>query len=349
MKNSKWALLFIGSAVVATGALLWGGGVPASALSYGTGRPLPSATEQALCLSLPGLPSVLEDAERGEIPESTQVFAEKPVFSAVDHTVTLPPKPQGAKAVVEKEYPSSLSINNKTDTDLNTETLISHCPALDLAGDGPQILIFHTHTTESYNETGQDWYGDTPTRNLDNARNMVHMGEILAEVLTDLGYSVIHCQKRHDEDFNASYDKSLETVKYYLEKYPSIAVVIDLHRDSLIDAAGVKYRPVTEINGVKAAQVMFLMGVGNNTYPHPTYKENLSLAARIQAEADERFPGLMRPILVRGLRYNQYLSNGALLVELGGCGNSPEEAENGARFFGEACAAALDKIREEGK
>ncbi len=348
MKVSKWALLSVGSAVVATGALLWGWGTPASALSYGMGRPLPTVAERALTLSLPNVPSVLQAEERGE-ETVEEVFAETPVFAPQNYTVSLPSKPQDAKAVVTKQYPSSLSLNCQTDVVWDTEELVAHKPAIDLAGEGPQILIFHTHTTESYNETGQDWYADTPTRNTDNARNMVHMGEVLAEVLTARGYSVLHCQTRHDEDFNASYDKSLETVKYYLKKYPSIAVVIDLHRDSLIDSAGVKYRPVADINGVKAAQVMFLMGVGNNTYPHPTCKENLSLAARIQAEANQRFPGLMRPILVRGLRYNQYLSNGALLVELGGCGNSPEEAENGARFFGEACAAALDKLREEGQ
>ncbi len=345
MKTSKWALLSVGSAVLATGAILCSWGAPASALSYGMAGQPSNFSSVSLTQSLPCLPSVLQGEDRRE--EAAEVLGTAPIFSPVDLTVTVPENPGDGKAIVTKQYASSLSLNNNTEREFDADALVARVPDIDLTGEGPQILIFHTHTTESYNETGQDWYGNNDTRNPDNARNMVHMGEVLSEVLTARGYSVLHCQKRHDEDFNASYEHSLETVKEYLKKYPSIAVVIDLHRDSLIDSSGTKYRAVTEINGVKAAQVMFLMGAGNNTYPHPKCEENLSLALRIQKEANDRYPGLMRPILIRPLRYNQYLSNGAMLVELGGCGNSPQEAENAARFFGEACAAALDKIREE--
>lgn len=350
MKKTTSAILCSAAAAVCLGAILCSSGVvPSTALSYGIASAADPWSVRAMTLSLPALPSDLQREAGGtEEPKAEQaVGLTLPVFAAADYSVFTPKNPGGAEKIVQKQYASSLSVNNKSSVDIDMDALVKKVPALDLSGDGPQILIVHTHTSESYNETGQDWYSDQDTRTTDNSRNMVHMGEILDQTLTQRGYRVIHCQKRHDEDFNASYDQSLATVKEYLKKYPSIAVVIDLHRDSLIDSGGTKYRPTVVIDGIETAQVMFLMGVGNETYQHPNWKENLSLAARIQKEANETYPGLMRPILVRPLRYNQYLSNGALLVELGACGNTPAEAEQAARLFGEVCATALDKIREE--
>lgn len=353
MMNLKSAVLCSAIGAMLTGAVLCcSSSVPQNALSYGVGGRMPSLSVRALTGALPALSPDLQctaDPTEGLPEAGAGVFASAPDFGEADLTVFIPEATERAKAIVTKQYASSLSINNNSSQTVEMEPLLSHTPAVDLSGDGPQILIVHTHTTESYNETGQDWYDTQDTRTTDNSRNMVHMGEVLAEQLTAGGYGVIHCQKRHDADFNASYDRSLESVKEYLEKYPSIAVVIDLHRDSLIDGEGTKYRAVTEIDGIPVAQVMFLMGVGNNTYPHPRWMENLSLAAWIQREACETYPGLMRPMLVRGLRYNQYLSDGALLVELGGCGNSPDEAETAARYFGKVCVQALDKIREAQK
>lgn len=350
--NLKSAILCSAIGAMLTGAVLCcSSSVPQNALSYGVGGRAPSMSVRALAGSLPALSPDLQcaaDPTEG-LPEAEGAFASAPVFGEADLSVFVPEAPEGAKEIVTKQYPSSLSVNNSSSQTVEIDALLAHTPAVDLSGEGPRILIVHTHTTESYNETGQNWYDTQDTRTTDNSRNMVRMGEVLAAELTAGGYGVIHCQKRHDADFNASYDRSLESVKESLKKYPSIAVVIDLHRDSLIDAEGTKYRAVTEIDGIPVAQVMFLMGVGNNTYPHPRWMENLSLAAWIQREACEIYPGLMRPMLVRGLRYNQYLSDGALLVELGGCGNSPEEAEAAARYFGKICVRALDKIREAQK
>ncbi len=354
MTKLKWAILYSALGAMITGVFLCSSGItPTSALSYGVGPQIRSLSARALTGVMPILPSLpqglAEGTEEPTTQPSAEAFADSPLFTKADYTVTVPSAPDGAEAIVTKQYASSLSINNSSSKGIDIDDLLNHVPDLDLTGDGPQILIVHTHTSESYNETGQDWYTNQSTRTTDNSRNMVRMGEVLSQTLTEAGYNVLHCQKRHDEDFNSSYDRSLETVKEYLKKYPSIAVVIDLHRDSLIDSQGTKYRPAVTVNGVQVAQVMFLMGVGNNTYPHPDWKENLSLAAWIQKEADETYPGLMRPILVRGLRYNQYLSKGALLVELGGCGNSPAEAEGAAKLFGEVCAKALNRIREAQK
>ncbi|MBQ4323127.1 MAG: stage II sporulation protein P [Clostridia bacterium] len=349
MRKIYWALLCSVAAAIGLGIILsYGRIVPASALSYAVGPTSVSMPTKLLSHSLPSLPPLPQGtqgptAETGGEEDSLSA----PLFSAADYTVKIPNAPEKAEAIVEKTYASSLSVNNNSPKDIDINTLLEHVPNLDFSGKGPQILIVHTHTSEAYNETGQNWYADTDTRSTDNSKNMVHMGEILETELTARGYSVIHCQKRHDEDFNHSYTRSNETVREYLERYPSIAVVIDLHRDSLIDGEGTKYRPTVEADGGTAAQIMLLMGVGNDIYPHPDWKENLSLAARIQQQGELLFPGLMRPILVRPSRYNQHLCTGAILVELGACGNTPAEAEQSARLFGEICAKALDQIRED--
>ena len=351
MKQPKSALFCSAAATVCLGIFLSIGGiVPTSALSYGMAPTERNLTAEAMALSLPSLspiPNVQEDAAvstAGNGDEATEA-----IFSEADYGSTPQKRPRDAENIVKKTYPSSLSVNNKSPKEIDVSELLQHVPDIELTEEGPQILIVHTHTSESYNETGQDWYASQDTRSEENSRNMVRMGELLEEELTARGYSVLHCQKRHDKDFNSSYTMSNRTVREYLNRYPSISVVIDLHRDSLIDAGGTKYRPTVTINGEEAAQIMLLMGVGNDTYLHPNWKENLSLALRIQQQGEELYPGLMRPILVRPSRYNQHLSNGAILVELGACGNSPDEAERAAKLFGEICAAALDRIREERK
>lgn len=346
MKYRTWALICSAAAVLSLGAILvFRGTVPGSAMSYALRKQADSQAQRAISLSIPALSPLSEGLRSGE--EGRETVVSQAVFSPIDDTVFVPEAPSGAQKIVTKQYSSSLSVNNASPKKIDVAALLEKVPDIGLTDEGPQILIVHTHTSESYNETGQDWYGDEDTRSDEESRNMVRMGNVLETELSARGYSVIHCQRRHDEDFNSSYAESNQTIREYLKKYPSICVILDLHRDSLIDAAGTKYRPTVLINGEETAQIMFLMGVGNDTYPHPYWQENLSLALRIQAEGERLYPGLMRPVLVRPSRYNQYLSNGALLVELGACGNTPQEAERAAVLFAELCANAMDRIREE--
>lgn len=349
MTKMKWALLCSALATACLGAFLClTQNRPSAALSYPVGIPSLTVGERALAMTLPALPPLPEGwGVAAEPEENTQISVppSRPVFAPADYSVSVPKAPADAESIVTKTYATG-RINNNSSVTVDEGALLAHVPDLNLTEEGPQILILHTHTTEAYNETGQDWYSGEDVRSADPSRNLVHMGNLLEEELTSRGYGVIHAQKIHDEDFNRSYTESNATVREYLEKFPSIGVVIDLHRDSLIDASGTKYRPTVEINGKATAQIMLLMGVGNDTYPHPNRMENLSLALRIQRQGELFYPGLMRPILIRPSRYNQYLSNGAILVELGACGNTPEEAERAAVIFGEICAKALDEIRE---
>ena len=126
----------------------------------------------------------------------------------------------------------------------------------------------------------------------------------------------------------------------YLEQYPTIRVVLDVHRDALVGEDGTIYKPITTVNGEDSAQVMLVMG-SHALYDHPKWEENLSLAVKIQAEMNTLWPTLARPIGLRENRYNQQLTTGSLLVEVGSHGNTLQEALAAARMFARAAGAVL--------
>lgn len=357
--NKKHAgiLLFTVWAVLLGVVLTVMGTVPgAPALSYGAARLQVDIPSRLLQLSIPALPSFSQSTEEKTDPQEEESPSTEPETEPPNPAPEPEPEPdseppEGSLPVISKTYSSGLGINNSSSLKLDIDELLAHIPDIPIEkDDGPQILILHTHATESYNDDNLDYYTGGSPRSEENYANVVHMGTILEKILTDAGYSVIHSQVQHDNpDFNQSYTNSNLTIRHYLELYPSISVVIDLHRDSLVDNSGTKYRPVVEIDGVKTAQVMLLMGVGNATYVHKNWKENLSLAMRIQKKGEDLYQGLMRPVLVRPSRYNQHLCNGSILVELGACGNSPAEAEQAARCFGDILVQTLNDLKEERK
>ena len=133
---------------------------------------------------------------------------------------------------------------------------------------------------------------------------------------------------------------SLAAVEGWLEQYPTIQVVLDVHRDALIGADGTVYKPITTINGESCAQVMLVMG-SNALYDHPGWLENLALAVQVQKEMNTLWPTLARPIGLRENRYNQQTAPGAMLVEVGSHGNTLQEALAAARMFARALGAVL--------
>jgi stage II sporulation protein P len=215
----------------------------------------------------------------------------------------------------------------------------------------PQVLIFHTHATESYEpydrefcDTSYNW------RSTDNDNNMAAVGEVLARELRAAGIGVIHDVTQHDyPSYNGSYQRSAETVSAYLEKYPSIQVVLDIHRDAIESPAGNLIKPVAWIDGKKAAQVMIISGCDDGTMNMPGWADNLRFAAALQSEAESRYPGLMRPVFFCYRKYNMDLSPGALLLEVGSHGNTLEEASYSAELLGKALAAALEDPGEQEK
>ena len=246
--------------------------------------------------------------------------------------------------VSESGYDAALGvyIENRPQLDLDVAALAEAPLELEIPEEGPQVLIMHTHGSEAYTPDGEDVYEPTgECRIADKTKSVVRVGEEIAKVLTEMGLSVVHDTALYDyPEYNGAYDRSLAAVESYLEQYPTIRVVLDVHRDALVGEDGTIYKPITTVNGEDSAQVMLVMG-SNALYDHPKWEENLSLAVKIQAEMNTLWPTLARPIGLRENRYNQQLTTGSLLVEVGSHGNTLQEALAAARMFARAAGAVL--------
>ena len=208
----------------------------------------------------------------------------------------------------------------------------------------PQVLILHTHTTESYMTYAADYYNaEDRQRTTDHTRNVCATGEALRMTLAAYGIVAIHDTPLHDSPvYSGAYSRSAETAKAYLEQYPSIRVVLDLHRDAVTEGEAL-VRPVATVDGKQAAQMMIIAGVvSTDALPHPEWEQNLTLAAHWQAALDAVSLDLMRPLNLTASRYNQHLSPGWLLVEMGTEANTVEQAVYSAQLLGRTLAQLLD-------
>lgn len=253
-----------------------------------------------------------------------------------------------------KSYPSWRLAKVKNLSSLGEEELLELLQepyVAEAALPGPQVLIYHTHTTESYEPFDSDIYDKRHTwRSTDQEENMVAVGEALKEALEAAGLSVLHDKTLHDyPSYSGSYERSAETVSALLEEYPSIRFCIDVHRDA-VQQGSTLLKPVTEQAGEKCAQLMILCGHDDGSLGLPAWRDNLRLAVRLQDAVEALYPGLCRPITLMDRRYNQHLSRGSLLFEVGSHGNTLEEACRCARLCGEAmgpCLAELLALEEE--
>ncbi len=209
----------------------------------------------------------------------------------------------------------------------------------DLTQGQPKVLILHSHATESYTQTAQFSYTPSASyRTLDIQYNMIRVGQALKQALEAKGIVVIHDTTLHDHpSYNDAYVNSRETAAYWLEKYPSISLVIDLHRDASDSAAG-QLNTAAVVDGENAAQLMLVVGSNAGGRNHPHWERNMALAAKLHAQLEKRFPGLCRPISFRTERFNQDLSAGALLIEVGAAGDTLEEALIAAEALAEGIA-----------
>ena len=244
-----------------------------------------------------------------------------------------------------KEGSGYLQVNgvylyNRTQLELELEDVAALAAAqpdleLEQAADGPQILIYHTHGTEAYTPQGEDRYVESdPYRTTDCTQNVVRVGEEMAQVFRDNGLSVIHDTQLYDyPSYNEAYNNSQAALEQWLEEYPSIRIALDVHRDALVSADGAVYKLMAQEDQGKMAQVMLVVGSSDGGAPHPNWRENLTLALQVQQALCRDYHQLARPVVLRSSRFNQHLSTGALLVEVGGHGNSLQEAITAARCF----------------
>lgn len=196
------------------------------------------------------------------------------------------------------------------------------------------IIIFHTHTCESYTKTENTIYEESGNfRTINLNYNVAGVGTELSNILTNFGYNIIHSVEYHDYPaYTGSYSRSLSTVKKLLEKNKNAEFIIDLHRDAL--GSNSAYGPKVEINGEIAAQLMFVIGTDGGGLEHPNWKNNLKTAIKIQEKANEMYPGLFKPIILRNSRYNQHVTNGACIIEVGATGNTIDECKTSMKYLG---------------
>lgn len=201
--------------------------------------------------------------------------------------------------------------------------------------DSPQIMIYHTHASEEFADSRPENYEDT----------VVGVGSVLADILENVyGYQVYHDTTKYDIvngslDRNRAYNQAADGIEKALEKYPSIEVIIDLHRDS-------GSKRVTTIQGKKTAQIMLFNGIsrnknGNIDYLYnPNLVGNLAFSLQMKLAAMEMYADFAKPIYIKGYRYNLHYREKSLLIELGTDHNTLQEATNAM----EPLAAVLDRV-----
>lgn len=316
---------------------------PAAVLTLGESPLLLSAREQVA--DLWSSDQAEEPGEDGGVQIETVPVEETPLETTeeTDNGVTprtlVPTDPSGY-IVSGWAY-----ISNSTDYQLSVTELTENFDAV-LTDEEPQILILHTHGSEAYTPPpGTDVVLSGNHRTTDTRYNVVKVGDVMAEVFSEAGISVLHDRTLYDypSSYSTAYDKSLAAIQSYLAQYPSISFILDVHRDAIEDSQGNEYKVISEIEGVgTAAQMTLVMGSDGSGLTHDKWKENLKLAVALQNDILQNYPTLMRPILLRNSRYNQHATTGSLLVEVGAAGNSPEEAALAGRLFAERMVEVLE-------
>lgn len=226
------------------------------------------------------------------------------------------------------------------------QTLLCRPLNWNLSDSEPTVLIVHTHTTESYTKSGEKYAESAKFRTLDEAYNMISVGDRVAERLEAGGIRVIHDRTLHDyPSYNGSYSHARKSIRRYLEEYPTIRLVLDLHRDASGDLNN-QLRTLATVDGEASAQLMLVMGTSAAGLSHPHWQENLSLGLKLHAQLERIAPGITRPIDLRAQRFNQDMTTGSLLIEVGAAGNTHREAIRAAEVLAEAILSIANGTTE---
>ena len=236
----------------------------------------------------------------------------------------------------------NVSVYNYTGYSLDVAALLKAAPALSAKGDGPKVLIYHSHATEAYTMDGTDVYEVSDRyRTLNTEQNMVRIGNEMAAVFEAAGIGVVHDTTLYDyPNYNDAYSRSYAGVSALLKQYPSVVLVLDVHRDALEAADGTIYKVVAG-SVDNCAQVMMVMGSDAGGASHPNWRVNLALALSIQDALARKWATLARPTVLRTARFNQQLSTGSILVEVGSHGNTLQEAITAARLYARTVAEIM--------
>lgn len=280
---------------------------------------IPKIKSDEVSLSLPSAPDLVRDIAETGLP--SEVMGEMPVIEEIN---------------VEGVNDTEVFIQNLTDFDIDMAALLKNDIPVQLSPKGVQVLIVHTHGSESYtpSEAYQFEYTEND-RTLDTRYNVVRIGDELESILENNGIKTLHVRDIFDSpSYSGSYSRSLEAITQAFKDNPSIKIVIDIHRDAMIAKDGTKYKVTADIDGKTAAQLMFVTGTSGGGLVHDNWQKNLTFHGRIQQEMNSRYPGIMRPINIRESRFNQHVCPGSMLLEVGTSGNTLDEALYSIQLFG---------------
>ena len=231
--------------------------------------------------------------------------------------------------IPDKSTYEIFGVKLRNESDYNLENEIT-----DLNADfnKQDILIFHTHTCESYTPTEQYTYESTGNyRTTDLNYTVAKVGDELEKYLSNYGFTVVHDKSYHDyPSYNGSYNRSLVTVQNLLESHTNTDVVIDLHRDAIGDNT---YAPTVKIGEDYCARVMLVIGTDGGGLTHKNWRNNLKFAIKLAQKGNELYPGFFKPIIVRNSRYNHHVSNAACIIEVGATGNTLEQCLNSMKYL----------------
>ena len=246
---------------------------------------------------------------------------------------------EAARPVFAPEDTSLTDLYYTCDLRPDIQTLLEEPLDWDLADGKPAVLILHTHTTESYTQLHENYVETSDYRTLDEGYNMLSIGQRVQEILEENGIVVIQDRQLHDyPSYNGSYTDARKAIRQFLAENPTIRLVLDLHRDAT-DGENGQLRTLATLGSETSAQLMLVMGTNAGGQTHPDWERNLALALKLQAQLERQAPGITRPTILRAQRFNQDLSPGALLVEVGAAGNSHAEALRAAEELARAIVA----------
>jgi len=357
MKLRKWIALILVLGLLLRGIVAVGADATFDALiqsAVGDGGRLEAAVRsQSSLLMATAAPPLCEipETEREEPPvtemPAPEIYSEtqpadSPALPDLWYTGPMPAPRATASDPAPQQRAEEIYLRNLTTYSIDVEGLLSE-PLRFAPGSAPTVLILHTHGTEAFTPDGDDWYDNADNyRTTDKNLNVIRVGEEIAAVFESQGITVLHDRQLHDyPSFRGSYGRSLTTAEWYLARYPEIQIIIDVHRDAIPDGNGGFVRTTVDIEGVRSAQVMLVVGTDHAGLYHPDWRENLKFALRIHAAMLETHPSLVRPLRLREERFNAHLAPGAILVEIGTCANTLQEALVAARLF---AASAADVI-----
>lgn len=217
--------------------------------------------------------------------------------------------------------------------------------SLDYEKGEPLVLIYHTHATESFEPGDRGFYDNSfLSKTTDPAKSVIEVGNRICAELEKAGIPYIHDTLIHDlPSYNAAYDSSRKTVKELLAEYPSVRIVLDIHRDAIQRQDGTRLMPVTEVDGREAAQIMIISGCDDGTMGMPEHIKNFHFACALQSRFESSYEGITRPILFDYRHYNQDLTTGSLLIEVGSHGNSLEQAFYSGELIGRTLAELISE------